>query len=288
MRFADEIIFLILKRWIQENDFKYLIAHFGLDQITSYLFDSYRDIADTITDKNHISGKYKALTKELAKLRRKLKTALHKKHVFDSKFKIYQDISQLTNKQTDEIIKELSIELSKIEIEKPKKEPTQKQKEKQRKSYSKNLLKIVELSNKYHEKEQERKQTKRIVSKKEELAENGIQKLNTNPKQFMDVIKIIARNIFYLGFKPFKEKYNNYRDDHVIFRSVTQSNGIIRNGNSKMIINITPTMEISTKQRKIFSEIIDEINKQNLTLPNDLNQKFELEITENSNQIFAF
>ncbi len=29
---ATEVIELMLKRWVQENDFKYLIKHFGIDQ----------------------------------------------------------------------------------------------------------------------------------------------------------------------------------------------------------------------------------------------------------------
>ncbi len=43
-RLAIVIINLIFNRWIQENDFKYLINHFGLDQITSYLYSDYKDI----------------------------------------------------------------------------------------------------------------------------------------------------------------------------------------------------------------------------------------------------
>ena len=288
LRDAVQIINLIINRWIQENDFKYLIAHFGLDQITSYLFDSYNDITDTITDKEHVSGEYKALTKELEKLGRKLKTSLHKKHQFDNKFGIYQDIATLTKRLTNEpikkLIEELISELAQMQTEKITKIPTKKQKE----SYKKNLIKIVELSKKYHEKEQERAKTKKYVSKIKELTKNEIQKLNTNPKQFMDIIKIIAHNIFYLGFESFKEKYDNYRDDHLIFRAITRSDGIIEKKNSEMIINISPAMEIYPKQKSIFSEIFNEINKQNITLPGNFELKIRLDITEKTNSFFAF
>jgi hypothetical protein len=102
LRDAEQIINFILERWIQENNFKYLIAHFGIDQITSYLFNEYKDIEHTITDKQHINGEYKALTKELGKIRAKLKTVLNKKHEFDTQFGIYQDISELTHSSTKE------------------------------------------------------------------------------------------------------------------------------------------------------------------------------------------
>ncbi len=35
-RAAIEVIKLIFQRWLQENDFKYLDKHFGINQITSY------------------------------------------------------------------------------------------------------------------------------------------------------------------------------------------------------------------------------------------------------------
>jgi hypothetical protein len=35
-REASEIRRLIFCRWVQENDFKYLDKHFGINQITSY------------------------------------------------------------------------------------------------------------------------------------------------------------------------------------------------------------------------------------------------------------
>jgi len=34
-RTVSQIIDLMLKRWVQENDFKYNIKHFGLNQIIS-------------------------------------------------------------------------------------------------------------------------------------------------------------------------------------------------------------------------------------------------------------
>ena len=45
----------------------------------------------------------------------------------------------------------------------------------------------------------------------------------------MDIIKITARNIFYRSLASFKQACNNYRDDHVWFRHLTQTTGgIIR------------------------------------------------------------
>ena len=278
------IIFHMLNRWVQENDFKYLIAHFGLDQITSYLYDDYEDISDTITDKDHISGAYKALTKEIDRSRQKLKTALHKKHNFDSKFGIYDNISELTQVQKEILLDESTKELAKLKMEKSEKKPTEKQME----SYKKNITKIVNLSNDLFDKLNERADTEKNVSKIDELINRGTKKLDSAPKQLMDIIKIIARNIFYLAFEPFKEKYNNYRDDHVVFREITYADGQIEFNDSEMLINILPKMEIPPKVRKILSEIIEEINQKNIPLINNENLKIKLNISEKFNSFFAY
>jgi len=45
-RDAREVIELMLKRWVRENDFKYLIKHFGINQITTYAFVDYKLITE--------------------------------------------------------------------------------------------------------------------------------------------------------------------------------------------------------------------------------------------------
>ncbi len=241
-----------------------------------------------LQDKQHISGEYKSLTKELEKIRRKLKTCLHKKYEFDLKFGVYKDISglakQLTDEPTKELIAEFTKELSKPKTSKVNKKLTEKQKE----SYIKNLNRIVELSNENYDKFMERKNIEKKVSKKEELAESDMKKLDTKQKQFMDVIKITAHNMFLLTFKPFKEKYNNYRDDHLVFREITRTSGTIENHNSETTVNLVPKMEIYPKQRKILQEILTETNEKELSLNKNLMSKIKLKISKKINSFFAF
>jgi hypothetical protein len=45
-RAASEIIYLMFNRWTQENDFKHLDAHFGINQITSYASVAYERLKD--------------------------------------------------------------------------------------------------------------------------------------------------------------------------------------------------------------------------------------------------
>ncbi len=74
-------VFAMLNRWIQENDFKYMIRHFGLNEITSYQALEYVDIRDLLSEKNVVSEGYKKLQEAQNKLRLKLKELLLKKHL---------------------------------------------------------------------------------------------------------------------------------------------------------------------------------------------------------------
>ena len=69
-RAANEIILLIFTRWIQENDFKFLVTHFGINEITSYKAISYDGLLSKIKDKDVQSGKYKALLKKQQELKK--------------------------------------------------------------------------------------------------------------------------------------------------------------------------------------------------------------------------
>lgn len=79
-RSAAEIIRLMFRRWLQENDFKYLEKHFGINQLTSYASVTYRQIRDQVEDKQMKSGIYKALEKERQNICRQMKSLLFQEH----------------------------------------------------------------------------------------------------------------------------------------------------------------------------------------------------------------
>ena len=50
-RAAIDIIRLMFQRWLQENDFKYQIKHFGLNQMVSYKVVPYEQCVKQLTDR---------------------------------------------------------------------------------------------------------------------------------------------------------------------------------------------------------------------------------------------
>ena len=75
-RAAAEIIRLMFQRWVQENDFKYLDKHFGINQITRYRSIEYGKLKGQAEDREVKSVARKALDlshkKEIDQLKRNL------------------------------------------------------------------------------------------------------------------------------------------------------------------------------------------------------------------------
>ena len=243
-RDTNQVIELMLKRWVQENDFKYLKKHFGINEITTYAFADYKDLRDKIEDKIYKGGKYKELTMEIKRIRAKLKTVLLRQHKFLQKHP--DDDKKLPKKEQDRKTKIWD-----------------------------NVGRLDSILTKYDE---QRKEHTDKISKLDELVELDYKKLDTNTKSFFDAIKILARNMFYLSLQPFKDKYDNYRDDHVLFRNLTKAAGTIKSKNGQIVVSLQPTMEYPKKIKNIFNDIIDGINEKNPCLPDGSTKNISLKL----------
>ncbi len=226
---APESIRLMFRRWLQENDFKYMEKHFGINQITSYASHSYEEVANNLEDRQIKSGEYKALQKERTQLRAKLKTELYNEHRHPRK----------SNPR---------------------------------------IQRIQTLSAADEALAREMKETQREASRLDTLIQGQYRKLNTGPKKVYDALKLIARNAFYIELAPFKETYDNYRDDHAIFRNLTQAPGLLAITGSELKATLYPTAPQPPSRRKLIEELFEQINRIGLILPDGSGRPILLEL----------
>ena len=217
-RNAQDIIVLIFQRWIQENDFKYLDTHFGINEITTYATIPYNELQGHVTQKDMKSGEYKALEVTRAELRKKLAKLLLREHEHPR-----------TNKKRTEQIQELTRGIEQT---------------------------AEQLAT-----------TQKEVSRLEFLIEQAYVRLDTRNKHVMDAIKLIARNAFYALFAPFKQRYDNYRDDHVLFRNLTQASGVLIEQADTVEAILLPTAHCMPKTRRIIERVLEEINASGPEMP---------------------
>lgn len=240
---AEELIELMFSRWLQENDFKYMDVHFGINEITSYAIIPYKALEKAVNDKQIKSGDYKAAEKQRAGIKQKLKTRLLRKHrARKENPKRQQEIDELTQQ-----------------------------------------LKVVE---------DKMTKTDKEVSRLASLIEADFYKLDTLKKSLMDGIKITARNLFYLLLQPFKDAYDNYRDDHVLFRHLTRSAGVMRETDNRVEVLFLPQANFPPKVAGIISDLLEQLNRRLISMPDQsgrvirfgllLNDTIEFEIKTNN------
>ena len=259
-RNPEETLLPILQRWLQENDMKYLIM-LGINCITSYDYVSYADIVNTVVDRQMKNKELSKLISEKNKLKNKLGAKMLERELYierkeDEKQRtekeLYDKENQLQKTQDNKAI-EKQVRKLKAQIKRIPRDMEV--------SLKNNENKQIDLREKISALEEEILPILPYVSRIETLIQEEYVKLNFMPKSFMDVIKIISRNIIYELMKIFRPIWNNYRNDHVILRELLSSIGFIQDTEKHIYIRLTPSRMFSKKQKQKILLFLFEISK---------------------------
>jgi hypothetical protein len=230
---GPEIICLMFNRWIQENDFKYLDQHFGINEITSYASVAYERLQDQLQAKQIKSGAYKALEQQVAQVKSQLSRLLLAEHQHPGRCA-----------RRTERIATLSLELKKVQ--------------------------------------HQQAHTEKEVSRLEALIQQQMVRLDTRNKRLLDSLKLIARNAFYQALQPFKQAYNNYRDDHELFRNLTQADGLLAETAEHVDAYLLPTVNYPPKLDRIVQRLLAELNATHPLMPDDSGRPLRLHLGDKS------
>jgi hypothetical protein len=254
---AVQIINLIFNRWIQENDFKYLDKHYGINQIISYDTIDYLKLKPFLDDKEISSGVYKSLQYDKIVLEKKLKDIVYRKHCWNNNVV-----------QARQLLKKIEIQLK--EHLPDTNQETISALKKQRRSLKANLSRwekkefdreIKEMDLRLQNVNAKLKKSKGKVSKLDTLINERFQRLDVRKKMFMDALKIYARNMFYHVFENFRVAYDNFRDDHEYFRNLTHADGIYKESHESIEIIIYPHAHLEPKMKNIIKTILADLTQ---------------------------
>ena len=263
-RAVPEIIELMFGRWLQENDFKYLDKHFGINQITSYRSIEYEQLKGQVEDRQVKSVARKALDLKLKQvtepLKRRLLAEEQALQAHQLRAKKCQELeAQLAQEglaQTPQS-KALSRQLAAAKAADKRYETT-------RLGRRKNI-------DQDHELVAGIQVQIAAIGAKESRLDSMIQaqmvKLDGQCKRLMDGLRISARNLFYQALQPFKKAYDNYRDDHDHFRKLTQSPGVLEVSAQQIVIHLMPRTNYGGELRKAVITTLDGINAKGLEHP---------------------
>jgi hypothetical protein len=270
-REAKEIIVLILSRWLQENDFKYLDKHFGINQITSYGIIEYEELRQSVEDRQVRSAQLKALQKRRRELRAKQSRLLLRQTKGDHESATSEiQIEDCESKQL-------------LSQEEKKRLGRLRAKQSRWKNKRQELSqKIGELSLELAQLDEQSKMVEKTQSRLEQMVDQKMVRMDPAKKLLMDYLRVIARNVFYRALAPFKKAYNNYRDDHDQFRQLTQSAGVLEVTTDSIEVNIMPRAIYSPQLRRIITMVFEELNTQEIVIPDESSRKLIFRLADRS------
>ena len=249
-----EIVERMTGRWVQENDFKYQIEHFGLHELTSYTVVSYEEIAESLQDRQVPNALRRALVEQSGELKTELGKLLVSVRM--DKQRLEREMARL---------EEFNHALQQAET-------TREHADLHRKAtgcvngFEKIYARVRAKQNRADDVDKTldtiRKQITKLpetVSRLQSLIDKGNVRHHLETKMFFDTLKMIARNMFCLRLREFRKHYDNLRDDHVILRALTHGAGTRAGGETMLHPGVL------TSQRKlesVFSDYLEELSEE--------------------------
>jgi hypothetical protein len=270
-----EVIRLIFNRWIQENDFKYLDKHYGLNQLTSYRVIPYEQLRGQVTDREVVSGQCQALRQERKGLRQQqARWLLTQERCDHGAAQRQKQLAELERRQAEAQTgaETLRPQIAKLQKAHQKYEQQSQVRREQIRAWSSKLAQVEEQATQHQAK----------VSRLDTMIAASMVRLEPESKRLMDTLRITARNLFYRALAPFKKAYDNYRDDHDYFRQLTLSSGVLEMGTECVTVHLMPRVNYSPQLQRIIGKLLDEVNQQGLQLPDGTARKLRFRLGHRS------
>ena len=269
----EGIVNRMFNRWVQENDFKYLNKHFGINQLTSYKSTPYEQLRDQLKDREVPNLDYLKKVQIGRKLKREHARQLQ-----------IEDQAQRMESKRQAEVKNIRCAIASAgttaTLEEKKAIQRIRNASKRYDTFHKiRTQKIIELGEQITQNELEKGEIEKEVSRIDQCIKQDMVRMDLKNKTLMDTLKICARNLFYLLLAPFRANYNNYRDDHQYFRALTQSDGLLRWTGSVIEVHIMPQVNYSPKLKNIIKEHLESLNATGLMLPDGSRRPLRLHLT---------
>jgi hypothetical protein len=274
-------VYLILNRWLEENDFKYLDHHFGFMQITTYAMIPYANLQDPPPDRPADSQEFRDLCRRLKEIRADLSKALVRRETLHDALKKVAAATENAQAKQARVQRELdrqrgdpTIPLEDLELRQichlneltAQTLDAKKIAAKQQRSTPALQARLIEAETQVATLKTERDNLDakldvviRDDSRLRLFITAGLVRPDTRPKAIMDAIRIIARNAFCRLLEQFRLRYDNRRDDHAILRQLTRSPGILQLKNGKLTIGLWHCATLPPATRENICEFLDDL-----------------------------
>jgi len=270
---AEKLIWLMFNRWLQENDFAYLIRHFGIGELTERGFDTYAEIAPELQDRQVKSRSYKRTDAQRKEQQKELAEMLLEQRTHGTA----QAMDEL-RQEADELrarLPELTAELQRLRNDQSNDVLSQLDRLTQTVSDTATRLlgnrkaqihareaadieaNIRETEGRIERIETRLKEIPRKESRIQALIEQQYVRLRMRSKPVADAVRITCRNVFCRPLNIFRPIFDNLRTDHAVLRSVTRAPGLISATPEQIDVHLLPSITIEPAERERIRQFLD-------------------------------
>jgi len=242
-------VWLMFNRWLQENDFKYLDRHFGINQLTCYASKAVAEEADQLRDMPVDNPEYRELKQLRREAENELATQLLKReNTIDRLARAGERVTQLRTQARElaDKLDEHADSLREADGWRQARCLTQRADALARANECRRELRkarraearlngrlariepaIEELKERRDRIDAQLAEAIRCQSRLRLLIDNHYRLLDTRCKELLDALRITASNMFAALLAVFRPIYGNYRNDHVMLRQLTRADGFL-------------------------------------------------------------
>ncbi len=252
---VQDVVWAICSRWLQENDFKYLDTHFGVNQLTARDSTSFRERADRFEDRPVDSPEYRDLKAEIRALEGRLAGQLLNLRREEKQARELEAARTVLEARRSSLIATLHDTVERLQNDReaaPGEETIDddvrqfhRQRRELEKATGKNADKrarlqeqITRIEARIDPLEARLCEAVRRESKLQLLIDGDYRLLDTRRKAMMDALRVTASNIFRNVQERFRAVYDNFRDDHVIVRMLSRCSGTVAGGDGRVIFTL--------------------------------------------------
>jgi hypothetical protein len=267
----------MFQRWLQENDFKYQIKHFGLNQIVSYQVAPYEQWVKQLTDRQGESEAYRVLADQRRGLKREQGQGLVEQERSARQAAARQKrLEQLAGVGMTGEAPEFTVERE------PERQKLLAAQTRHQITSPSPKAPIVARNEKWAALEVPIAKTQKEVSRLTLLVAQNKVRWDSRNKRLRDVLKVIARNAFYKALAPFQQADDNYRDAHDPFRPLTRCGGGLQPDTSQVTAHRLPRVNYPKKLRKIVERYGEPVNQSEPKMPDGAERRLIFRLAKRS------
>lgn len=252
---VQDVVWAICRRWLQENDFKYLDTHFGINQLTSRDSLAFRDHADRFEDRPVDSVEYRECKAQLKTLETRLGGLLLRQRKADRRADDLARRILALEPERNLLLEQLQDCLACLDDNRPEprgaagirrqatdylktRNALQRQLDTIRRRQQRLRDDIAQADASITPLETQLCDAIRKQSRLQLLIDGNYELLDTRKKSLMDALRVTASNIFRNVQEPFRAIYDNFRDDHVVVRLLSRCSGVVEHTDDVVVFRL--------------------------------------------------